>query len=74
MCVLCLNSSAATTPSCEHRLLSTEIVDVKCMELGARSILEEGGPVLALALLHPVAVDTEGTAIDNLKKQGDIFN
>ncbi|KAI8034805.1 hypothetical protein M5D96_012469 [Drosophila gunungcola] len=54
------------------RLLSAEIVDVERVQLGAWSILEEGGAVLALALLDPVPVDTEGTAIDDLQLIGDL--
>lgn len=53
------------------RLLSAEIVDVERVELRAGSILEEGGPILALTLLDPMPVDTEGTAIDDLAQNLD---
>lgn len=46
--------------------LSTEIANVERMEFGARSILEQGGTILSLSLLHPMAVDAEGAAVDNL--------
>lgn len=46
--------------------LSTEIVNVECVQFGARSILEQGGTILALSLLHPMTIDAEGATIDNL--------
>lgn len=47
--------------------LSTEIVNVECVQFGTRSILEQGGTILALTLLHPMAIDAEGATIDNLQ-------
>ena len=46
--------------------LSIKAVDIKIINLASRRILEQGGPVLTLALLDPVAVHSKCTSIDDL--------
>ena len=47
--------------------LSIKAVDIKVINLASRRILEQGGPILALTLLDPVAVHSKCAAIDDLQ-------
>lgn len=47
--------------------LSAQVRHVQVLQLRLGCVLEEGGAVLAFALLHPVAVDTEGATVDDLE-------
>ena len=40
-------------------------------DVNLRTVLKHGGPVLAVVLLHPVAVDAEGGAVDELAQRAD---
>lgn len=51
--------------------LSVKAVDIKVINLASRRILEQGGPILALALLDPVAVHSKCAAIDDLSQHLD---
>lgn len=67
MCVYMCKCVCVCVGSSFRSFLSTEIVNVECVQFGTRSILEQGGTILALTLLHPVAIDAEGATIDNLQ-------
>lgn len=53
--------------ACTGVLLSAKVLDIQRVQLCSGRILEQGGPILTLALLHPVPIDTERTAINDLK-------
>lgn len=46
------------------KVLQAQKHDLSC-------VLEEGGPILLLPLFHPVSVDAEGTAVDELADPAD---
>lgn len=48
-------------------VLSTQVLDVQRVQFGSGRVLEQRSPILALALLHPMAVHAERTAVDDLE-------
>lgn len=54
-------------PEAAARRLSAQVADVQALQLRLGHVLEQRRSVLALALLHPVAVHSECATIDNLK-------
>lgn len=48
-------------------VLSTQILDVQRVQFGSGRVLEQRSPILALALLHPMPVHAERTAVDDLE-------